>query len=807
MAGSSMTFVPWLRAGISATIASGARNRPDASVTFAVTKTPDSGAATSTPMSFSLSMMGPGDVLGIVPDEIAHVFPSDGASGVDTTVFPAVTFRHPELPWLFSPAVEMPGTHQLTPWCCLVTVRVQDGVVVDQSSGILTIEDPAVPSHELPDLAEVYAWAHVQYAAGSLEGETPVSAAAPLSDGTATTSRLLSPRFLTPDTSYVCAVVPTFAAGVTAGLGGTPDPAAAPAPAWDTTSSSITLPVYFCFQFTTGAGGDFKSLAQLLLHPEAVTAAPGSGLGQRSLALPGPASAAGSPAPGGTAVAPPAPGGTTPLPAMLLPASASPPAAPAADVTTWMQAEITPTATAGGLPQLRLPLYGAVQAGIKPADLTTGFAGLPQWWQRLNTDPGLRVLGAIGSAVVSSDQEEILAEAWRQVGDTTAVNATLNRAQAARLAVDRQVTRHLTPQSDPVALLQLLGPQSERVQLTVTAQTSTLVGTPTQLAQSSGDPAMPATLSSAYRRLTRSGTAASAELPPSLSPSLSFGTSTLLSKFAASTTVPTRVVSEWLSPAAQQAAVARPDPLRPLAPAVNITTAMVGPLTQLAPDAVLPGAANIPPNTAVVLQTDPEAIAAYMVGVNNAAGQLFNWRGVPSDRRATYFRQFWGSSAAPDLTAPIAAWLSTDGLDSHVAPAELVLGVRADLLRRYPNTAVYAVAAASAGAPEDMTDAQNLIQPVFSATLPPDLQIYGFNVTVTPGGPLPYFFVFQEQFSEARFGSDQLSVPQSPSTTAPGYWTVAQVAPAVDDAAAVAVRAWMPPVVVALGAASLMVQA
>ena len=566
MAGSSMTFVPWLRSGISATIAGGARNRPDASVAFEVTKTPDSGAATSTPMAYSLSMMGPGDVLGIVPDEIAHVFPSEGASGVDTTVFPAVTFRHPELPWLFSPEVEAPGTHQLTPWCCLVTVRVQDGVVLDPGTAILTIENPAVPSQELPDLAEAYAWAHVQYTAGSLQGDTPVSAAAALSDGTATTSRLVSPRFLAPDTTYLCAVVPSFAAGVTAGLGGSPDPTAAPAPAWDNTSSSVTLPVYFSFQFTTGAGGDFKSLAQLLLHPETVTATPGSGLGQRSLALPGPASAAGGPAPGAATVPPPAPGGTTPLPAMLLPASASPPATPAAAVTTWMQAEITPTATADGLPQLRLPLYGAVQAGITPPDLTAGFAGLPQWWQRLNTDPGLRVLGAIGSAVVSSDQEEILAEAWRQVGDTSAVNATLNRAQAARLAVDRQVTRHLTPQSDPVALLQLLGPQGERVQLTVAAQASTLVGTPTQLAESSGDPALPATLSPAYRRLTRSGTAASGELPPSPSRSLPFGTSAVLSKFAASTTVPTRVVSEWLSPAAQQVAVARPDPLRPLSP-------------------------------------------------------------------------------------------------------------------------------------------------------------------------------------------------------------------------------------------------
>ena len=82
-----------------------------------------------------------------------------------------------------------------------------------------------------------------------------------------TASRLICPRRLDPDTSYLACVVPAFEAGRRAGLG---LPAAAAdetslRPAWSVAGDApVKLPVYYSWRFATGAGGDFESLAEAL---------------------------------------------------------------------------------------------------------------------------------------------------------------------------------------------------------------------------------------------------------------------------------------------------------------------------------------------------------------------------------------------------------------------------------------------------------------------------------------------------------------------------------------------------------------
>ena len=100
-------------------------------------------------------------------------------------------------------------------------------------------------------------------------------------------SRLVCPRLLTPNTDYLACVVPTFELGRKAGLG---LPIAdteltaqnALAPAWTLTATAPTqvqLPVYYSWQFRTGEGGDFESLAKRLrINVPA-------GLGQRTVAI------------------------------------------------------------------------------------------------------------------------------------------------------------------------------------------------------------------------------------------------------------------------------------------------------------------------------------------------------------------------------------------------------------------------------------------------------------------------------------------------------------------------------------------
>src|SRR5262249_21711268 len=91
-------------------------------------------------------------------------------------------------------------------------------------------------------------------------------------------SRLVCPRQLAANTSYLACVVPTYGVGVAAGLG---LDVAADAPlgdAWPLAPDSVTLPVYYHWEFSTGGPGNFKSLVtRLQAH------APGTNVGTRAL--------------------------------------------------------------------------------------------------------------------------------------------------------------------------------------------------------------------------------------------------------------------------------------------------------------------------------------------------------------------------------------------------------------------------------------------------------------------------------------------------------------------------------------------
>ena len=766
----TVTFLPWARAGAAATInATGTvmgANRPAIGVQLTVAKTLDQGSAVtiipagspagSPSASVAMTMLGPGDVVGLTPGQVIRTEPADAATGVLTTAFAAVEFGELTLPWLFTPAAENvgwpsgptapAGAHRLLPWICLVVVPDSAGITLDTAAGTLTIGPPADARHELPDLTDAWAWAHVQYA-GNLDADVtgttpppggavhaaPGAAAAKLAASPAAgLSRLLCPRILARDTRYFGCVVPTFMAGRVAGLGGSPDPAAQAGPAWDVSAAGeagLTLPVYYSFSFTTGTGGDFISLAQLLLHPPQVSAGPG-GLGPATLTVNVPAS-----------VNPPAPAISVPLamPGMLQPAKPTVPADPDsfASVRQWLQAAVTPSPT-DALPELRPTLLGAVQAGIGPADLTANFAQLPPWFTTLNTDPRLRVAAALGKQVVAAQREQLVSAAWAQAEQALQANALLSRAQLARAVGERQYARHLAS-AGSLGFLRLTSPHATRVQVTagnVVGSIWSVVRDPT------ADPKLAAVTSPAYRRLGRPrGPHARNTAPPAppwiLIPPTQLTQGIGASAFSPAQTVPDRMLAERLSPPAAAAAQAgsQQDPIRGFARQVSFKAGMITPLAQLSQEAILPGAAAIPANTALTLQPNPLPIAAYMVGLNTEISRLLLWRGVPADPRGTPFTFFWdqrGQAAGgqPDIQ-PIASWPSAATLAAQVAGdvGGIVLAVRADLLRRYPNTAVYATPALAAGSGThkfDISDPANVVLPSFTATLPPDIRLFGF---------------------------------------------------------------------------------
>jgi hypothetical protein len=90
--------------------------------------------------------------------------------------------------------------------------------------------------------------------------------------------------------------------------------------------------------------------------------------------------------------------------------------------------------------------------------------------------------------------------------------------------------------------------------------------------------------------------------------------------------------------------------------------------------------------------------------------------------------------------------------------ANLVLLIRGELFRRYPNTVVLAIRAAGPGTPD--TDDSAIERPIFSGLLDPDISFFGFDLTqddLTTGNG--WFFALQEQLTEPRFGLDETVDP------------------------------------------------
>jgi hypothetical protein len=189
-------------------------------------------------------------------------------------------------------------------------------------------------------------------------------------------------------------------------------------------------------------------------------------------------------------------------------------------------------------------------------------------------------------------------------------------------------------------------------------------------------------------------------------------------------------------------------------------------LIELAPDFLLPGLENVPPNTVTLVQANPRFIEAFMVGLNHEMGRELLWREYPTDRRGTYFKYFWdegGTDPQPSIVdlPPIHQWAKALGQNSVEGDSEpLILLVRGQLLRRYPNALLYAAKAERDAAGRIKPGATERF-PLFRGVAPPDVTFFGFQLTdaeargsAQPGGDPGWFFVIQQQPGEPEFGLD-----------------------------------------------------
>jgi len=203
------------------------------------------------------------------------------------------------------------------------------------------------------------------------------------------------------------------------------------------------------------------------------------------------------------------------------------------------------------------------------------------------------------------------------------------------------------------------------------------------------------------------------------------------------------------------------DPLHPIMDAPTFPQPMYESLRDLSPAFLFPGLDQVPPDSVQLLETNARFIESFMVGLNVEMSRELLWRGYPTDQRGTYFQHFWDApddeQLAPDVP-PIHLWGRSklgDNATGAAAGNKLVLLIRGELWRRYPNTVIYAVQAVSNGNQPRLPDPMKEIHPLFRGTLEPDVTFIGFDLTADIVRKAPgYFFVLQQQPTEPRFGLD-----------------------------------------------------
>ncbi len=880
-------FLPWVRQGATAgiqTIDMTANQAGTVSVTvnLRINATP--------PLQQRVRLYGPGDVTGIDQQQIVRTEPRPQSSDFEPNYFPAIEFDRPDFPWIFTPA-KADDSGKLRPWLCLIVVRKQEGVTIriDQNLPlpVLEIRSPAEPNLELPDLSESWAWAHVQVTRTARDQASMKRTLA--GDPALTVSRLLCPRRLDPSTDYVACVVPTFDLGRKAGLGEsiTADDEKPPLVlAWTIGAPSakpVTLPIYFHWEFRTGTGGDFESLVGLLKARELP-----ADVGKRlmDISKPGFQMPDAAPDAGRTVLG---------LEGALRTVEAKPDEWPDKVRTPFQTAlqkilntpwEIS-TKDIDEDPIVGPPVYGCWQAGRHRVETTSTATNSLNWLDEMNLDPRHRSVAALGTQVVQTQQEQLVAAAWEQLGEIDRINQMRRQAQLGR-AVNRAYHSKHFKNFSAETLLKVLAPAQSRIVVEPVAAGETRALLSQRIAQS---PVPSNAISAPLRRLASPRGMISTRFVTSGAPQISIiaklitttsvaafesnqadvvtldrvsnnqtgpsGTAlkqtvvfarvsqaiasapllsnfniapegqkrTLLNfapgppdsrdadmfrkvvkahqdhltqAFISIKTAPTLRTNlfdantnssllESINPEktiyarvrASEVLAGGPAPtddrLEPILDAPSFPQPMYEALRDLSQAFLFSGLEHVPSNTVALLETNAEFVEAFLVGLNAEMSSELLWRNYPTDQRATFFRQFWDTSVGdsqPDIES-ITKWNDRHlGQNAPRTSGKLVLLIRGELLRRYPNSVIYAVRAIrpTPTSPLDVSREQKDERyPLFRGTLKPDFTFLGFDLMDVealgepPHDPNGWFFVIQQQPTEPRFGLDVADFEKPPS--------------------------------------------
>ena len=200
-------------------------------------------------------------------------------------------------------------------------------------------------------------------------------------------------------------------------------------------------------------------------------------------------------------------------------------------------------------------------------------------------------------------------------------------------------------------------------------------------------------------------------------------------------------------------------------------------LSDNSPDWLLPGAADIPADRLLAVQTNPEFIDAFLIGANHQTLGELRWRNIPITTRWTPLRRFWeridpsadavGTDIVPvvSLATDADIWSDAEPLgasthrDDSANGTELVIVFHTELFRRYPATVVYLTpndGGTAIWGPTPDVDSEvggrpprPRAYPTFSGKLSPELVFFGFGLP--PSAVDDHWLVLEEPPPGYRF--------------------------------------------------------
>ena len=444
---------------------------------------------------------------------IVKTEPRNWITDFEANYLPYIEFYEEDFPWRFTPVRPVRAENsffksQLPPWIVLIVLTEDE--FEDASSGgplpAIKIKD-ADPGKFFPKPDQTWAWAHVHIsqdvvsnASQQTVDETQVPGVEQnlanllRANRDNASSRLLCARKLKESTAYHAFVVPAFELGRLAGLGLPLEGVSGQTASWGPGGPDL-YPIYYRWFFRTSTKGDFEFLVDLL-EPRPVD----KRVGVRDMDMQQPNYET-------TGMLPPFDvmglEGALRSPEMEPFPSPWPPAGtvfePAPDdgspgrflkeleEKVNLQFDVQQETTERD-PIISPPLYGKWYAKADTLDVLSGTG----WTSELNRDPRYRTPAGAGTQVIQKDQENLMQQAWSQLGDLLRANQKIRQLQLGLMSSFVMYQKNILPQT-PDQLLTFTQAVQSRV-----------LGSPTTIAKQIEESRLPqAALDPAFRKITR----------------------------------------------------------------------------------------------------------------------------------------------------------------------------------------------------------------------------------------------------------------------------------------------------------------